>query len=432
MIAKQQRTSFRQYIPSPDTPRIEGLAACDARQWAEKCCANDFMRGWKAYWEHLAAQPYKGITTDGNVVNNLFQLNFDISCENYKYKLYAAAIRVIEKSEESQRQALLKELDANEWRYWANPEIYIYRHGVRLDEASDDLCEDVFALIRASLSERGYAKARGCMKVNQFLGEIVNGQRVLNERSYNFCIFGKPSTTEPWGWQIFGHHLCMNFLLVGNDIVVSPIFMGAEPNIIDEGPDKGLELFTDQEQLAMQVMGSMDEASVESVRIFKALSGAEYPPGRFHRADQRHLGGAFQDNRVIPYEGALVTALTTKQQSMIRDLLTMSLNHLPDHALKAQLRLIDAHWSETYFAWIGGWGAEDAFYYKVHSPVTMIEFDHHSGVFLTNKEALPFHIHTIVRTPNGNDYGKALLQKYFANREKMQNGTASFEKARPS
>ncbi|KPI40651.1 uncharacterized protein AB675_10789 [Cyphellophora attinorum] len=404
MIAKQQRASFRQYIPSPDTPRIAGLAACDARQWAEKACDNDFMRGWKAHWESLAAQPYKGITTDGNVVEDLFHLNTEINGGDYRINLCAAATRVVEEAGDRERERLLKGLNAEEWRYWANPEIYIYRHGIRLDEISDELCEAVFAVIRASLSERGYAKARGCMKVNHFLGDIVNGRKVLNERSYNFCIFGKPSMTEPWGWQIFGHHFCMNFMIVGDDIVVSPIFMGAEPNVIDEGPDKGLELFTDQEQLAMRLMSSMEESSIKAVRIFHALSGPEYPPGRFHRADQRHLGGAFQDNR----HGPQVVDDESQSPSGSR--------------IELQLRLIDKHWNETYFAWIGGWGDQDAFYYKVHSPAIMIEFDHHSGVFLTNKDALPFHIHTIVRTPNGNDYGKALLRQYFAKRGVAQKG----------
>ena len=44
----------------------------------------------------------------------------------------------------------------------------------------------------------------------------------------------------------------------------------------------------------------------------------------------------------------------------------------------------------------------------------MIEFDHHSGVFLTNELPAKFHIHTIVRTPNGNDYGMDLLRMHYA------------------
>ncbi len=43
----------------------------------------------------------------------------------------------------------------------------------------------------------------------------------------------------------------------------------------------------------------------------------------------------------------------------------------------------------------------------------LIEFDHHIGVFLTNAEPAKFHVHTIVRTPNGNDYGLDLLRLHY-------------------
>jgi hypothetical protein len=53
----------------------------------------------------------------------------------------------------------------------------------------------------------------------------------------------------------------------------------------------------------------------------------------------------------------------------------------------------------------------------VHSPVILIEFDHQTPANLRhlspdrspNRE----HIHTIVRTPNGNDYGKDLLRQHY-------------------
>jgi hypothetical protein len=34
-------------------------------------------------------------------------------------------------------------------------------------------------------------------------------------------------------------------------------------------------------------------------------------------------------------------------------------------------------------------------------------------VFLTNAEPAKFHVHTIVRTPNGNDYGIDLLRLHY-------------------
>jgi hypothetical protein len=54
----------------------------------------------------------------------------------------------------------------------------------------------------------------------------------------------------------------------------------------------------------------------------------------------------------------------------------------------------------------------DPFYYRIHSPVILIELDHHRGVFLANEEPTPFHVHTVVRTPNGNDYGRGFLRQH--------------------
>ena len=44
--------------------------------------------------------------------------------------------------------------------------------------------------------------------------------------------------------------------------------------------------------------------------------------------------------------------------------------------------------------------------------VVLIEFDHQNGVFLDNDYPSRNHIHSVVRTPNGNDYGKDLLRQH--------------------
>ena len=51
-----------------------------------------------------------------------------------------------------------------------------------------------------------------------------------------------------------------------------------------------------------------------------------------------------------------------------------------------------------------------------------IEFDHHAGVFLTNAEPAKFHVHTIVRTPNGNDYGIDLLRQPYRSARTIATG----------
>lgn len=59
------------------------------------------------------------------------------------------------------------------------------------------------------------------------------------------------------------------------------------------------------------------------------------------------------------------------------------------------------------------------FYYRIHSPVVLIEFDHQTPAnlwHLAKDPSLPNpqHIHVVVRTPNGNDYGTDLLRQHYA------------------
>lgn len=100
------------------------------------------------------------------------------------------------------------------------------------------------------------------------------------------------------------------------------------------------------------------------------------------------------------------------QQEQLLRVIASFLAILPAGPLQARLDQVKEHLHETYFCWIGGFGESDSFYFRIQSPVILFEFDHHSGVFLTNKEPMKYHIHTLCRTPNGNDYGRELIQIY--------------------
>jgi len=70
------------------------------------------------------------------------------------------------------------------------------------------------------------------------------------------------------------------------------------------------------------------------------------------------------------------------------------------------------HLGDMHFAWMGGFDEASVFYYRLHSPVILIEFDHQRGIVFDNDAPSRRHIHTVVRTPNGNDYGKDLLRQH--------------------
>ena len=82
------------------------------------------------------------------------------------------------------------------------------------------------------------------------------------------------------------------------------------------------------------------------------------------------------------------------------------------------------HLGDTHFAWMGGFDEESVFYYRLHSPVILIEFDHQRGIAFDNEQPSRNHIHTVVRTPNGNDYGKDLLRQHHAQFDHARGGHA--------
>ncbi len=188
--------------------------------------------------------------------------------------------------------------------------------------------------------------------------------------------------------------------------------MGVEPNVIARGDDTDCVLFTEEEQRGLALMQSLNADQQARATLYQQMEDPLMPPERFNFADQRHLGGAFQDNRVIPLEGICVAEFNASQRASLMETIRVFLDFLPDGPREARLKQIEQHLESTWWSWIGGCGNDDVFYYRIQSPVVLLEFDHHSGMWLTNEEPARFHIHTITRIPNGNDYGKALLMQY--------------------
>ena len=401
---------FRDILPGPDHRSRAGIAERDAYSHADRLLQSEFGAGLVDGIGARVAKPFVGITTDGSPVPDLYSLA-DHGAPSAA--MVDAAATVLGRCSAEERAKVCHRIDAVEWRKWANPELYINRHGLRLDELEDPLRDAILGVVRASLSPRGYDKARACMLTNDFLGQLVGGPKVMNEFSYNFSLFGEPSLTEPWGWQLHGHHLALNVVLIGGQISISPTFMGAEPNLIDEGPHAGLTIFNGEESGGLALMRSLPSHQRDQAQIYELMYDPAMPEGRFHFADQRHLGGAYHDNRVIPYEGVPGSEMSGSQLADLVELCSHFVEYLPDGAAAARLAEIERHLDDTYFCWIGRYGDDDPYYFRIQSPVVMCEFDHHSGVFLTNTEPAKCHIHTIVRTPNGNDYGKDLLRQHY-------------------
>lgn len=403
------RGDFRSFVPAPGQSRIAGSNAREhARNRLDSPRAQELFGGWK----ELAGTPFRGITTGGTPVPDLFSLK----PEGAPVGAIAGAARaLLQTLSASQIAAMQFAIDSEKWRTWQNTEIFAEDYGLRLEEAGMVQREAAMGVVQASLSTRGYRLSRDVMKLNRFLGDLVGGPGVMNEWSYNFCLYGEPSLTEPWGWQLFGHHLCLHCFLIGEQMVLTPSFFGAEPAFADEGPHAGIALFADEERLGLELMRSLEPSLQRQATVAHSMMGGDLPEGRRHFADNLHLGGAYQDNRIVPYEGAVASRFTALQKRALLDLVAAYVATMPEGPAQARMEDVERHLADTHFCWIGNTGANDPFYYRIQSPVIFIEFDHHAGVFLTNERPEKFHVHTIVRTPNGNDYGIDLLRLHYRN-----------------
>ncbi|MFD8734139.1 DUF3500 domain-containing protein [Streptomyces sp. NPDC059618] len=405
---------------------------------------------------------FVGVTTDGTVLGDLYAVH---STGVSTVPVIRAARAFVASLTEEQRAATLYEVDSDQWLDWTNVDSND-RDGVALRDLTEKQYALGIGLLRASLSARGLRQAADIRKLNQFLGEYEGDtSKALNEDAYWFTVMGTPSATEAWGFQFEGHHLVVNYFVLGDQVVMTPTFMGSEPTKITyEG--KKYHLFREETAAGLELLRSLDETQLAQALSTAAKSGMDL------------IAGAGQDNAVIPYAGVKGSALDRRQRRLLLGLAEVYVGYQDEGHARVRLREIERHLDDTYFHWIGEHDDDSAFYYRVHSPVVLIEYDaesplgYHGNEETTSAsptasapESAPAsasasapasasasapasasasapasasesasasasasassgpggpggpqgtptqqHIHTIIRTPNGNDYGVDLLR----------------------
>jgi len=219
-------------------------------------------------------------------------------------------------------------------------------------------------------------------------------------------IMGTPSEKEPWGWQLDGHHVVINYFILGDQVVVTPFFAGSEPVTARSGKYKGTTVLQDEQNKGLAFINALDMP-----RRTKAIL-------KFSKTGDENLTEAWKDNVTIDYAGVRATDLSEGQRRLLLDLVALYVGNIDDGHARVKMEDVRAHIDQTYFAWIGKTEPGSVFYYRIQSPVIIIEFDHQKPVGLRHliDPNLPTveHVHTVVRTPNGNDYGKDLLRQHYA------------------
>jgi hypothetical protein len=141
------------------------------------------------------------------------------------------------------------------------------------------------------------------------------------------------------------------------------------------------------------------------------------------KAGDNMKAGAGQDNAKLAYQGLVAKDFTSAQKQNLLDLVRVYVGNMNDGHAEVKMSEVEDHLDATYFYWIGETKDSSAFYYRVHSPVVLIEYDAQSplaygtkgGMGGPNGTPTQQHIHTIIRTPNGGDYGVDLLKLHLDN-----------------
>jgi hypothetical protein len=354
------------------------------------------------------AQPFRGIAGGGEIVPGLFafgKTGVSLAPVLEAAQSFLAALTA------QQRKAACFAIGDEAWRMWSNIHPWLMRHGVCLADLGGDQRERALALLRESMSAGGYRSARDVMKLNEHALEITGKPEEYGEWFYWVSVFGTPSPGEPWGWQIDGHHLNVNCFVLGDQLVMTPSFMGSEPVLARFGKYQGTRVFVAEEEQGYSLMRSLSAAERQ-----RATIGEDLPA--------ELLTAAFRDNPRIDPAGLRYDELSPEGRDRLQALLATYTGRI--RRGHAEIRYAEAkrHLSETYFAWIGPFDDASPFYYRILSPVILVEFDHQSGIVYDNDKPSRDHIHTIVRTPNGNDYGKDLLRQHYAQHDHAHPMTA--------
>ncbi|GAA4628006.1 DUF3500 domain-containing protein [Actinoallomurus vinaceus] len=350
-------------------------------------------------------EDFFGLTTDGKRIDDLFVIH---SRGVDTAPVIAAAKAFLAGLTDAQRSLTQFTVHSTEWRLWSNLDPGGFkRQGVSLADLTEAQNTLGTALLKAALSAGGLQTTEKIRRINKAAGDMLGKGAVFNDELFYWTVMGTPSATEPWGFPFDGHHLVVNYFVLGEQVVMSPCFWGSEPT-------------------SMQIDGETVSVCHEEVAASLAFIQSLTEPQRkvavisATKADEDMKAGAFADNAVQQYAGIRATALTAAQKGKLLAIVEAFVGRAKADVAKVRMAEIRSHLNDTYAAWIGGTGDDDPFYMRVHSPVVWIEVDCQAAGPLGDAYGktradgpTQMHIHSVIRTPNGNDYGRELLRQHY-------------------
>lgn len=329
------------------------------------------------------------------------------SAESRADTVAATARAFLDSLDKAQRASATLPLDTDERATWSNlPIIMVHPEGILVGHMNDDQRRALHELLRASMSSQGYAKAAGIMRLDDLLYDIESGalandpdsrddafrQAFVATRSsgnYAFAIFGNPAAGD-WGWKLAGHHFAANFTVSDGRVAFTPMFVGSNPTLIERGPYAGWMALPHEARRGIDLMSSLTDAQRKAATIADEVADDVFEgPGRRASLEK--------------YEGLKADELSVSQMTLLRALVDEYIGNVDHDTAAAQRALIDeSGWDELWFSWRGPVDLYGEFYFRVHGPRLLIEYNRQD----------PRHDHSVMRDPV-NDYGEDWLEHHY-------------------
>src|SRR5438876_681948 len=273
---------------------------------------NERTRGMKLAGEEAVAKPFEGISSGGKLAAGLFPIEkTGVSSE----PLRAAADAWLQALPADRKAAATFPIDSDVWRRWSNVHMFLMRHGVNLEDVDEEQRDRGLRLLQETLSPAGYETARNIMKLNETIREITGRDIEFGEWPYWLSILGAPSPDQPWGWQIDGHHLIVNCFILGDQAVLTPVFMGSEPTRAPSGKYAGVRVFEQEDRRGLALVQALEPEQQN-----KAVLAKELPDEVFT--------AAYRDNFDLSYQGLRFDSLSSGQRELALALIETYLRRL--------------------------------------------------------------------------------------------------------
>lgn len=300
---------------------------------------------------------------------------------------------------------------------WSNlPANLAPRQGLTVAEMTAEQRKALHAMIAAAFSSQGYLKTTTIMWHEDVLNALTaetlnkapdsdpNKQRMLaflpnfDSEKFFVTVFGDP-TGKDWGWMLTGHHYAANFTVSGGKIAFTPLFLGANPQVVPAGRYAGWRILQHEADRALALVGALTPEQRKAAVIADAVDTAV-----FAGKGQQPVAGARAPR------GIQASRLDEVQRRLLLALIDEYIGDASDEAGAQQRAAIAADGlDKLHFAWWGPTGDPKArFMFRVEGPSIIIDY-----VREPSGEGEYNHVHSIVRDPS-NDYGAEWLGQHYA------------------